>query len=152
MIVILWAGAVLFGACSILRRSERVSTTSDKIATLEARAGIRLDSSVTRMGRLVTIDRRWEAVFPHSESAYRYTESVRIAEEEQTVKGTTEQQAEVVHHREQTDAADYRQGESQVKGQRWWLAVVALGTVVVLWMVMRLLRFWPFNQSVMRRK
>lgn len=143
MIVILWAGAVLFGACSISRSSERVSTRSGKIAALEARAGIRLDSSVTRMGRTVTIDRRWEVVSPHSGSAYRYTESVRMAEEEQTVKGTTEQQAEVVHHREQTDAADYRQGESHVEGQGWWWLIVI--AVVMLWMALRLLRFWPFN-------
>jgi len=100
-------------------------------------------SSVTRMGRTVTIDRRWEVVSPHSGSAYRYTESVRMAEEEQTVKGTTEQQAEVVHHREQTDAADYRQGESHVEGQGWWWLIVI--AVVMLWMALRLLRFWPFN-------
>ena len=145
MIVILWAGAVLFGACSISRSSERVSTRSGKIATLEARAGIRLDSSVTRIGRTVTIDRRWEVVSPHSGSAYRYTESVRMAEAEQTVKGTTEQQAEVVHHREQTDAADYRQGKSRVKGHGWWWAVVAVVAAVVVWLVLRLFRFWRFN-------
>src|SRR5690606_24042087 len=123
----------------------RVRTKSDKIATLEARAGIRLDSSVTRIGRTVTIDRRWEVVSPHSGSAYRYTESVRMAEAEQTVKGTTEQQAEVVHHREQTDAADYRQGKSRVKGHGWWWAVVAVVAAVVVWLVLRLFRFWRFN-------
>src|SRR5690606_5670276 len=143
MIVILWAGAVLFGACSISRSSERVRTMSDKIATLEARAGIRLDSSVTRMGRLVQVDRRWETVSPRGGLAYRYTESVRIAEDEQTVKGTTEQQAEVVHHREQTDAANYRQCKSRVKWRGWWWLIVI--AVVMLWMALRLLRFWPFT-------
>ena len=143
IVIILWTGSVLCGACSIKRHTQRERTASERIDRVETHAGIRRDSSLTRRGRQVAINRHWEAVAPHTGWVYRYTENVRIAEAEQTVEGSSAQRAASVHHHEQHEATDHRQHNSRANGMgRWWLIPVVLA---ILWGVGRRIRFWPFK-------
>ena len=143
IIIILWAGSVLCGACSIWRRAERMETTSGKMATHVARAGIRSDTAVARADRLVQVDRQWEVVAPQSGTTYRYTERFRVAEAAQSRSATVAQHAETARYQEQVETAEYRQGESRARGWAgWWLVIAAAAAV---WLAVRLFRFWPFK-------
>lgn len=145
IIIILWTGSVLCGACSMMHRSQKVRTASSRIDKVETRAGIRRDSSMARTDRLVQVSRHWEAVAPRSGWVYRYVENTRVAEAAASEQHTSEQQTAAVHHHEQDESANRRQRKSRVKGPGgWWLAIAA---VMAVWLLYRLIRFWSSQWS-----
>ena len=144
--MILWAGSVLCGACSIKRHSQREQAATSHVERIEDHAGIRVDSLVTRRGQVVRVDRRWEAVAPQNGWVYRFTEEVHITETEQTERKTAQQQELSVRQQEQHETTDRRQRSSQATGIRWWwwlVPVVLIALCAVGRWVLRWLRVWP---------
>ena len=143
IIIILWAGSVLCGACSIWGRAEKRKTMAGEMTTVETRSGIRRDSSVGRTDKLVLIDRQWALVLPETGATDRYAERLRVAEAAETLTGTIAQQTQSAHHQQQVETAEYRRTEGRANGWvGWWVAVAM---AVAVWVVLRLWRFWPFK-------
>src|SRR5690606_9520496 len=89
IVIILMAGPVIFGACSIKRHAERQRTVSTELSAVESRSLVRRDSLVGSLGRVVRIDRRWIALVPQSGTVYRYDEQVYIDETAQMASAST---------------------------------------------------------------
>ena len=142
--IILVAGPVLCGACSIKRQAESQRTVSTELSALETRTGIRRDSLVGSLGRAVRLDRRWIALEPNSGTVYRYDERMYIDETAGTASGSMKLESVTAQREEFAEQEEHRSVEahSETRGVSWWW-VAAIGLVALL--AVRLFRFWPFK-------
>jgi|SRR5690606_1705805 len=142
--IILVAGPVVFGACSIKRQTESQRRVSTELATVETRSGIRRDSLVVHLERAVRIDRSWTATLPYSGAVYRYDERVYIDENAAVGASSMTDSSITAQKQERTDRNEHRseKAQSKARGVGWWW-VIAFG-FLVLWAV-RQFRVWPFK-------
>jgi len=145
MIIILWTGSVLLGACSMKRRAESTRATSTAITGVEGRSVIRQDSLGSSLDRVVHVDRQWLAVSPRTGVVYRYRERIHLDEEAHASGGRSIQETARSQHQVNTESYGHHRGESGVEssGIGWWWLVVAGGIASAV--ALRLFRFWPFK-------
>lgn len=142
--IILVAGPVLFGACSIKRYAESQRTASTELSEVETRSFTRRDSLAGHLGRVVRLDRRWVALEPQSGTIYRYDEQVYIDETMAVTRASGADSSLSTQREERADLAARHAVEatSKTRGAAWWW-LVAIGLAALY--VLRRFRFWPFK-------
>ncbi len=144
IVIILWAGSVVFGACSILRRSEQQRTASATLSAAETRSAFRRDSLVASAGRVVRIDRRGVVTLPHMGEVHWYRERIHVDEKEHATRSSSVHETDTSRHQVKSERYESSHAERQVAPRSfgWWL-LLAGGIIAVV--VFRLFRFWPFK-------
>ena len=144
--MIILAGPVVFGACSMKRHTERTQTASTRISAHEAGAYRYLDSLETTHQRSLHIDRRWVVDLPEPGHRMLYNERIRFGETAEVASGSTRQARTSVQRTGQAEVhSDYTSqslAEPKLIRMGWWVGgCIAIG-VGIVW---RLKRFWPFK-------
>ena len=144
--MIILAGPVFFGACSMKRHTERVKAASTRVSTQEAGTYGYLDSLETTHRQSLHIDRRWVVDLPEPGHRMLYNERIRLGETAEVASGSTRQARTSVQRTGQAEVhSDYTSqslAEPKLISMGWLVGgCIAIG-VGIVW---RLKRFWPFK-------
>jgi|GEM_PF-3737658 len=144
--IILVAGPVIFGACSMKRHSERTQAASTRISSQEAATYRYLDSLETMRHQSLNIDRRWMVDLPGPGHRIHYNERIRFGETAKAAGGSTRQARTSVqrtgHAEVHSDYTSQSLAEPKLISMRWWIGGFVVIGVGLVW---RLKRFWPFK-------
>lgn len=143
--IILMAGPIIFGACSIKRQVEARRTVSTQLSAVETRSGIQRDSQIISLERAVRLDRGWIALEPHSGAVYRYDERMYIEETGGMAGSSVRRESTTAQREGHTEHTEFRSAETQSETREVaWGAMIAIG-LLALWVVARWFRLWPFK-------